>query len=76
MDVMDNFSGRKLQAIAVISAIAVSAAAGALFALGNPLVPQAYSQTPALLSSNPSIKVTGDATTSLVPDQATVIVNI
>lgn len=73
---MDNFSSGKLQAIAVISAIAVSMAAGAFFAFGNPLVSQAYSQSSATLSSSPSIKVTGDATTSIIPDQATITVNV
>jgi uncharacterized protein YggE len=73
---MDNFSSRKLQAIAIISAIAASVVAGGFFALGNPLVPQVYSLNSAALASSPSIKVTGDATASLVPDQATVIVNL
>jgi uncharacterized protein YggE len=73
---MDNFSSRKLQAIAIISAIAVSVVADTFFALGNPMVPQAYSQQSAALSSSPTIKVTGDATTSLIPDQATLIVNV
>lgn len=70
---MDNFSSRKLQAIAIISAIAVSAVAGAFFAIGNP---QAYSQASAALASSPTIRVTGDATATLVPDQATIIVNV
>src|SRR5688500_18308258 len=73
---MDNSSRRKLQAMAIVSAIAVSVAAGAFFALGNPLVPQAYSQESAVLASSPTIKVTGDATASLIPDQATLIVNV
>jgi uncharacterized protein YggE len=71
-----NDTSRKLQAIAIISAIAVSVAAGAFFALGNPLAQRAYSQESAALSPNSSIKVTGDATASLVPDQATIIVNV
>lgn len=70
---MEYFTGRRLQAIAIISAIVVSTAAGAFFALGNR---QAYSQESATLASSPTIKVTGDATTSLVPDQATLIVNV
>lgn len=73
---MDYFSSRKLQAIAIISAIAVSVAAGAFFAIGSTSIPQAYSQQSATLSSSPTIKVTGDAVTSLVPDQATLIVNV
>jgi len=73
---MDNFSSSKLQAIAIISAIAASVVAGGFFAFGNLLVPQAYSQSSAALASTPSIKVTGEATASLVPDQATVIVNL
>ena len=73
---MDYFSSRKLQAIAIISAIAASVVAGGFFALGNPFVPQAYSQSSAALAPSPSIKVTGDATASLLPDQATVIVNL
>lgn len=73
---MSYFSSSKLQAIAVISAIAVSVAAGAFFASGSTPIQQAYSQQSADLSSNPTIKVTGDATTSLTPDQATLIVNV
>ncbi len=75
---MDSPSRSKLQAIVIISAIAISVGAGAFFALGGQ---KAYSQTSAQLlassnSNNPTIKVTGDATTSLMPDQATIIVNI
>lgn len=73
---MDNFSSKKLQAIAIISAIAISVGAGAFFAFANYTVPTAYSQQSTAISSNPTIRVTGDATTSLVPDQATLIVNV
>ncbi len=62
---MDNFSSRKLQAIAITSAVAMAAAAGGFFALGDRV---AYSRESAALSSSPTIKVTGDVTASLVPD--------
>ncbi len=56
---------RKLQAIAITSAVAMAAAAGGFFALGDRV---AYSRESAALSSSPTIKVTGDVTASLVPD--------
>jgi uncharacterized protein YggE len=70
---MNDFSSRKLQAIATISAIAVSVGAGTFFAFGSA---PAYSQQSASLSSNPTIKVTGDASTNLIPDQATLVINV
>jgi uncharacterized protein YggE len=83
---MENNHPKKLLAIAVISAIAISVASGSFFALGvnNPLTngiaKQAYSQESAELSSDsgapPTIKVTGDASTTLTPDQATIIINV
>ncbi|HEX2556862.1 MAG TPA: SIMPL domain-containing protein [Nitrososphaera sp.] len=79
---MDNSSSRKLQAIAIISAIAVSVvAASSLFALGgtplnNNSIPQAFSQESAAVSGSMTITVTGDASTVLTPDQATIIVNM
>lgn len=75
---MDNSSSRKLQAIAIISAIAVSVvAASSLFAFGGvPLNQQAYSQESAAASGGATIKVTGDASTVLTPDQATITVNM
>jgi uncharacterized protein YggE len=75
---MDNSSSRKLQAIAIISAIAVSVvAASSLFAFGGlSLNQQAYSQESAAVSGSTTIKVTGDASTALTPDQATIIVNM
>lgn len=76
---MENFSSRKLQAIAIISAIAVSVvAASSLFAFGGTPnnIPLAYSQESAAVSDVPTIKVTGDASTVLTPDQATITVNM
>jgi uncharacterized protein YggE len=68
---MDYSFSSKLRAIAIVSAIAVPMAAGAFLAL-----PQAYSQKSATLSDAPTIKDIGDATTSVVPDQATALVNV
>ena len=77
---MDNSSSRKLQAIAIISAIAVSVVAISLFAFGgtpiNNSIPQAFSQESAAVSGSTTITVTGDASTVLTPDQATIIVNM
>lgn len=78
---MDNSSSRKLQALAIISAIAVSVvAASSLFAFGgtslNNNIPQAFSQESAAVSGSTTITVTGDASTILTPDQATIIVNM
>jgi uncharacterized protein YggE len=73
---MEYSSSRKLQAVAIVSAIALAAVAGGIFTLGNPFVPPAYSQQSAALSSDPTIKVTGDATASLIPDEATLIINV
>jgi uncharacterized protein YggE len=70
---MDYLSSRKLQAMAIISAVALAAVAGAFFTAGNAPVQQAYSLNAA---GEPTIKVTGDASTSLVPDQTTLIVNV
>jgi len=70
---MNYFSIGKLQAIAIVSAIAISVGSGAFFALGSQ---KAYSQTSAPLASNPTIRVAGDATTSVMPDQATLVINV
>ncbi|AFU59175.1 hypothetical protein DUF541 [Candidatus Nitrososphaera gargensis Ga9.2] len=76
---MNYFSTNKLQAIAIISAIVISVGTGAFFALGSP-IPKAYSQTSSSASlassSNPTIRVTGDAMTSLMPDRATLVINV
>ena len=81
---MENFRKRML-AMAVISAIALSVAGGSFFAIGaNPLTTgfaqQAYSQESTELSDSskapPTIRVTGEASKTLTPDQATITINV
>ena len=76
---MDNFSGKRLQVLAAAASAIILA--GSFFAFGGPLltngVPQAYSQEEyASLASAPSIKVTGEASAMLQPDQASMVVII
>ena len=81
---MENFR-KGMLAMAVISAIALSVAGGSFFAIGvNPLTTgfarQAYSQEsadlPASSKALPTIRVTGDASKTLTPDQATITINV
>ena len=76
---MDNFSGKRLHVIAIVSAIAASAVAGAFVASPALLfknVPQAYSQEYATLADKSTIKVSEESSTTLSPDQATMVVTI
>jgi uncharacterized protein YggE len=63
----------KTYAIALISALASVGVTCSLFASAQIAESQQYA---ALSSESPTIRVTGDASMSVVPDQATMIVNI
>ncbi len=63
----------KTYAIALISALAAAGVTGSLFAGAQVAESQQYA---ALSSESPTIRVTGDASMSVVPDQATMIVQI
>ncbi|UVS69838.1 SIMPL domain-containing protein [Nitrososphaera viennensis] len=82
---MNNFSRKKLPTIAIVLAVVLSAAVAStsFFVAGTPLLlkndfQKAYSQDYAALPSGgkpATIKVTGEASTTITPDQATIIIN-
>lgn len=67
------FSSSKIRAMLIIFAVAHSAVAGAFLTSGSASVQKAYILNAA---GEPTLKVTGDASANLAPDQATVIVNV